>query len=580
MALKKIYPYVKQHRAKIAWGFLFVTISNILATIVPKFVGKAIDIISSGRFDISLVLWQIFWILALTAASGIFMYLTRQMIIVVSRQIEFQLRRDFIAKLSRLPFSFFTENSSGQLISLATNDISAAREFLGPAVMYTANTISTFLFALFFMLSLDVPMTLLSILPLPLITLTTYRIGKKIHLNFKSVQEEFSKLTTQAQDTFSAIRLVKAFVRESYEQTRFASLSETYKRKYMRLEFYQSLMIPLLIVLIGISQLIVLGYGGLQVINKVMTLGEVTQFFVYINLLIWPVAAIGWVTNLIQRASASIDRIWTVFEIPDNGFSRQIAKSENISAEIVFADVWFRYKDDLPWVVQSLNLEIPAGSAVGIVGTVGSGKSTLVKLLGKIYLPSRGQISIGGISLNEIPDAELRRIMAIVPQEPFLFSDTIAENVRLGKPDATDEEVLHSLILAGMESDLKAFPNGIQTIVGERGITLSGGQKQRVALARAFIARPKILVLDDPFASVDSATEHLILQNLMTEFASTTKIIISTRISAVKDCRWIVFLENGKIEEQGTHEALLKANKKYAQLYEIQRITEEIESSR
>jgi len=580
MALKKIYPYVKSHRTKILWGFVFVTISNIFATIVPKFVGKAIDIISSGMFDISMVLWQIFWILVFTIASGIFMYLTRKMIIVVSRQIEFQLRKDFIAKLSRLPFSFFTENSSGKLISLATNDISAAREFLGPAVMYTANTISTFTFALLFMLSLDVPLTLLSILPLPLITLTTYRIGKKIHLNFKSVQEEFSKLTTQAQETFSAIRLVKAFVRESYELSRFAKLSEKYKQRMLKLEFYQSLMIPLLIVLIGTSQLIVLGYGGIQVINRTMSLGEVTQFFVYINLLIWPVAAIGWVTNLIQRASASIDRIWTILEIPEKVEIVSSPKAENVSGNVRFTDVWFRYNEKLPWVIKGLCLEVPTGSSIGIVGTVGSGKSTIVKLLGKIYTPSRGTIIIDKVPLNEISDNELRRIMAIVPQEPFLFSDTIAQNVRLGKPDATDEEVTRSLILAGMESDLKAFPDGIYSIVGERGITLSGGQKQRVSLARAFIANPKILVLDDPFASVDAATEHLILQNLMTEFASTTKIIISSRISAVKDCQQIVFLENGKIVEQGTHEALLKANQKYAQLYEIQRITGEIEVSK
>ncbi len=577
MALKKIFPYVKKYKSKVILGFLFVTISNIFGTIVPKFVGKAIDIISSGKFNIQDVLLQIFWLLLFTLFSGLFMYLTRKMIIVVSRRIEYELRRDFIDKLSQLPYSFFTENSSGRLMSLSTNDVSAAREFLGPAVMYTANTISTFILALFFMFSLDISLTLWSILPLPLITITTYRIGKSIHTHFKGVQEEFSKLTTQAQETFSGIRLVKAFVREAYESNRFAELSEIYRKKYLRLEFYQSLMIPLLIVLIGISQLIVLGLGGIRVINKTMTLGEVTQFFVYINLLIWPVAAIGWVTNLIQRASASIDRLWEIFEIPlSNGKSRGW-KSANFDGTISFVNVWFKYREDLPWVLHNIIFEVPKGSSLGIVGNVGSGKSTIVKLLGKVYPPTKGVILFDNIELDEIEEKELRSLLAIVPQEPFLFSATIAENVRLGKPEATDDEVLRALVLAGMEKDLITFPDGIQTIVGERGITLSGGQKQRVALARAFISEPKVLVLDDPFSSVDSSMENLILQNLYSRFVDTTKIIISTRISAVRNCDQIILVDNGKIIEKGTHLELLNLGGKYSHLYEIQNLTEEIE---
>lgn len=577
MALKKIFPYVKKYKWQVILGFLFVTISNVFSTIIPKFVGKAIDIISSGKFNIQDVLWQIFWLLLFTLFSGLFMYLTRKMIIVVSRRIEYELRRDFLGKLSQLPYSFFVENSSGRLISLSTNDVSAAREFLGPAVMYTANTISTFILALFFMFSLDVSLTLLSIVPLPLITITTYRIGRSIHTHFKGVQEEFSRLTVQAQETFSGIRLVKAFVRESYESRRFFELSETYRKRNLRLEFYQSLMIPLLIVLIGISQLVVLGYGGIRVINKTMTLGEVTQFFVYINLLIWPVAAIGWVTNLIQRASASIDRLWTIFEIPLKDGKSRFFKSTNFEGKVSLVNVWFRYKEDLPWILQNISFEVPKGTSLGIVGNVGSGKSTIVKLLGKVYSPTKGLILFDNIEFDKIDENELRNVLAIVPQEPFLFSATIAENVRLGKPEATDEEVLNSLIFAGMENDLKTFPDGIQTIVGERGITLSGGQKQRVAIARAFISEPKVLILDDPFSSVDSSTENFILQNLYSRFAEVTKIIISTRISAVRNCEQIILLDNGKVIEKGTHLELLNLGGKYAHLYEIQKLTQEIE---
>lgn len=579
MALRKIYPYILKHKKKVLWGFFFVTISNLLAVAIPRFVGKAIDVIASGNFQISFVLQQIFWLIALTIASGFFMYLTRRKIIVVSREIEYELRKDFIEKLSKLPYSFFTEYTSGKLMSLATNDISAAREFLGPAIMYTANTITTFVLALFFMFSLDVKLTLLSILPLPLITITTYSIGKRIHRHFKDVQEQFSRLTTQAQETISGIRLVRAFVREAYEAERFMALSEEYRRKNMRLEFFQSLMIPLLIVLIGLSQLVVLGYGGLRVIDKTLTLGDVTQFFVYINLLIWPVAAIGWVTNLIQRANASIERLWEVFERKTDtprgkGLPTLIGK---VDGSIRFENVWFRYTKDLPWVLQGINFFVPTSSSFGILGSVGSGKSTIVKVLTKVYGITSGKVFIGGISIDDLDETTVRKLISVVPQEPFLFSATIAENVRIGKPDATDEEVEHFLILAGMERDLQTFPEGINTLVGERGVTLSGGQKQRVAIARALISRPKILIMDDPFSSVDSETEKLILENVLNNFSETTRIIISNRISSVMHCDKIIIIDEGKIVEEGSHKELVSFGGRYQRIFELQKLAEEIE---
>lgn len=579
MAFRKIIPYIIKNKERLFFGFAFVSISNFLAVLIPRFVGNAIDSISTKNFQMDFVITQIFWILLLTICSGLLMYLTRKTIIVLSREIEYELRKDFISKLSCLPYSFFVDYSTGKLMSLATNDISSAREFLGPAIMYTVNTITTFFLALLFMLSLDVKLTLLSIIPLPLITATTYFIGKRIHRNFKDVQEQFSKLSTQSQETFSGIRLVRSFVREAFEAKQFNKLSEDYRQKFVRLEFYQSLMIPLLIVLIGFSQLIVIGYGGLRVIEKTMTIGVVSQFFVYINLLIWPVAAIGWVTNLIQRANASIERLWEIFDIKieKGGIAPVIPQTLDAPASIFFDDIWFKYKDGLPWILKGISFKILPYSSVGIIGGVGSGKSTIFRLIIKIYAPTRGNIFIGGISLEKLKQEFIRNFVAIVPQEPFLFSDSIAENVRLGNPNATDQEIEFVLKLAGFETDLRALPDGINTMVGERGINLSGGQKQRIAIARAMIARPKILLLDDAFSSVDSETEQLILLNIFTHFSNTTKIIISNKISSVMHCDKILVLDNGMIAEEGNHQSLLDLSGKYRRLFDIQKLSEELE---
>lgn len=579
MAIKKIIPYLKQYKKKIFLGFAFVFASNLLAVLIPKFVGKSVDLIASKSFSMNEVLLLIFWILFLTFASGFLMYLTRKQIIVVSRYVEYDLRKEFVAKISRQSFSFFTEKSTGELMSLATNDIPAAREFIGPAIMYSANTITSFVLVLIFMLSLDVQLTFLSLLPLPLITLTTYYIGARIHSVFKDVQSQFAELTTQAQEMFSGIRLVKSYVREIYEAKRFEKLSEAYKKKNLKLEFFYSLMIPLLLVLIGISQLIVIGVGGYRVIKGTMTLGNVSQFFIYINILIWPVAAIGWVTNLIQRASASIARLWEIFEIEEEKTITQNITNVRIKGAIEFIDVWFQYQNDLPFVIQGLNISIPAGSSLGILGPVGSGKSTFVKLLTGTYKPSSGKILIDGNDLSLLPKSFLFNSFAVVTQEPFIFSTTIRENISLGNPDATDEEILHFVHLAGLDKDIESFPEGINTMVGERGVTLSGGQKQRVAIARALIHKPKILILDDPFSSVDAETEAIILQNIFTEMENTTVIIVSNRISSIEACDSIILLEDGKIIEKGTHSELVKLEGKYYTIYQLQKLAEEFDTN-
>lgn len=581
MGLRKLFPYLKKYRDKITLGFFFVGISDLFYIVVPKFVGKAIDIISTKHFSQEDILSQILLIVAFTLFGGIFLYLARRTIITVSRLVEYDLRRDFLASITFRSYNFFTERTTGELMAFAINDISAAREFIGPAVMYGANTITTFIFALYFMFSLDYKLTLLSILPLPFITITTYLIGKKIHTLFKEVQKHFSVLSTQAQEVFSGIRLVKAYVQEIFEAQKFQKLAEEYRQKNMKVEFYNSLIMPLLLILIGSSQLIVLGYGGYRVIQGTMTIGIVSQFFIYINILIWPVAALGWVTNLTQRASASINRLWEILGEGKFDFktvNRDLIKKEFIiSGNIKFSNIWFRYDDSSDFLLKNVSFEIKAGQTLGIVGKVGSGKSTIVKLLSKVILPTQGKIYIDGIDIEQIPDDFFYSFIAVVPQEPFLFSTTIAENISLNGNELDMDEIEYFAKIAGLEQDIKIFPEGIRTVVGERGITLSGGQRQRVSIARALFAKPKVLILDDAFSAVDIQTEKQILKNIYSNFSNLTVFIISNRISSLIHSNKIIVIDKGTVVEEGTHSTLLTLGGKYCALYELQKLDEEFE---
>lgn len=581
MEISKLFPYLKKYKYRLFLGVVFIGISDFLFILVPRFVGKAIDIIALKQFHLNQIYWQIFWILLLTILGGIFMYLTRRTIIVVSRLVEYDLRRDFLRSISKKSFSFFTERTTGELMALVTNDISAAREFIGPAIMYTVNTVTTFIFAMYFMFTLDLGMTFFSILPLPFITVTTYFLGKKIHSLFKEVQKQFSVLTTQVQEVFSGIRLVKAYIKEAYEVLRFKEFSEDYRQKNMRLEFYNSLMIPLLLVLIGFSQLIVLSYGGFRVMNGSMTIGTLSQFFIYLNILIWPVAALGWVTNIIERATASINRLWEILgkEQDSKTYNKfvKINGSIKITPYISFSDVWFSYNSTSEWVLKNVSFNLKAGETLGIVGVVGSGKSTLVKLISKAYLPTRGKIFIGGYDITQIPGDVLYSFISIVPQEPFLFSTTIADNISFCGEKLNADEVMFYASIAGLEQDLKDFPEGLNTIVGERGVTLSGGQRQRVAIARALYTNPKILILDDAFSAVDLRTEKQILAAIYSNFPSITIVIISNRISSIMHSDKLIVLDKGKIVEQGTHSSLISLGGKYCALYELQKIEEKVD---
>ncbi|NBO69191.1 MAG: ABC transporter ATP-binding protein [Bacteroidetes bacterium] len=574
--LARLFPYLKKHKLRLMLGFLFVTISNICSTSVPKFVGSIVDGMQKSSINQDSVNSSIGIILLLTIGSGFFMFLTRKTIIVSSRLIEYELRNDLLSALERQSLSFYHKNSTGSLMALTTNDISAMREFLGPALMYSANTLTTFSFALAFMGALNPSITMIALLPLPFMAFLTYVIGKKVHIGFREVQEQFSTLTAQAQEAFSGVRVIRAYRRESHETKEFEHESSLYQQRNIRLAFLQSLTMPSMMALVGFSNLLVLGYGGMLVIQGKATIGDLSQFFIYLNQLIWPVAAIGWVTNLIQRAAASAKRVGDIMDMAsdindDNEFHDNVYDHSGIT----FQHVGMKYPGRTIPALEHVHFTVPKGTSLGIVGATGSGKSTIAALLPRLFDPTNGDIFIHNVSIKHIPLHELRSKIGLVQQETFLFSMSLADNIRFGKPNASIEEVHIAAELAGLAEDIATFPKGYDTIVGERGITLSGGQKQRTAIARAIIRNPEILIFDDVFSAVDTATEEHIIRGLKSLMVDRTTIIIAHRISTVALCERIIVLDQGNIVEQGTHEELLAAKGMYFDMYERQQLEEE-----
>jgi ATP-binding cassette subfamily B protein len=575
--LKRLLPYLRRHRARLLLGFLFVTISNVCSTAIPRFVGTIVDGMRGSSFTMDDVVLNIMKILLLTAGSGFFMFLTRRTIIVASRLIEYELRNDLLLAIEHQSLAFFHKNPTGTLMALSTNDISAMREFLGPAIMYSANTITTFLFALALMGSLNPEITTIALIPLPLMAWLTYKIGQKVHVGFRDVQEQFSQLTAQAQEAFSSVRVVRAYQREEHEYQQFKGNAEEYKNRNIRLARLQSLTMPAMMMLVGLSNLLVLGYGGLQVIEGHATLGDITQFFIYLNQLIWPVAAIGWVTNLIQRAAASARRVGQIMDTtPSIQDSENAGTQPPADTSVELKNISMQYPGRKEKALANISLRIPAGSSLGIVGATGSGKSTLASLLPRLYDPTEGNILIGDKDIREIPLSTLRGMMGLVQQEPFLFSMSVSENIRFGSPGSTQEQIQAAATLAGLHQDITEFSKGYNTIVGERGITLSGGQKQRTAIARAIVRNPGILILDDAFSAVDTATEEKILEGLKTLMHNRTTILIAHRLSTVALCSQIIVLDQGHIAEYGTHQELLAAGGLYTAMYERQQLEAEI----
>lgn len=592
--LAYLNPYFRRYRAKLVWGLLAVAVSVAIGLISPLVVGRAVDTLRQGVTREALILYAGL-LVAVAVGSGVFTYLRRMILVTLSRDIEYDLRNDYFAHLERLSQGFFQEHATGDLMARATNDLQAVRMLCGPAIMYTANTVLVAAGALFFMVGIHPGLTGLALITLPLVAVATQVLGARVHVLFERVQESFSDLSTVVQENLAGVRVVRAYAQEEGAVRRFRRRNREYVERSRRLIRWSAAFSPLLQLLVGLGFVAVLWYGGWLVTRDAMSLGQFVTFLFFLSKLTWPMIAVGWVINLVQRGTASLGRIRRVMDSePDIVDAEPAADPGEIEGRIAVRDLDFIYGGDAsggertaggvsgkrpgPRVLQGIDFEVPAGATVALVGRTGAGKSTLLSLLPRLIDPPPGKVFVDGVDVRHIPLARLRGAIGMVPQESFLFSATIRDNITFGRPDATDEAVSRAAERAGLDADLADFPNGLETLVGERGITLSGGQKQRVALARALLEEPRILLLDDCLSAVDTHTEERILGNLREIFRGRSVFLVSHRISTVQDADRILVLERGRIRERGSHDELLALGGLYADLHRRQRLEEELEA--
>jgi ATP-binding cassette, subfamily B, multidrug efflux pump len=571
--LRPLLPYVKRYRWGYAGGMVCIFLTNGIQVLGPKVLGIASDALLKGVTRQKLLFFAGL-LLAIAVAKGIFQFLTRWIMIGISRDIEFDLRNDLFEKLESLSYSFYQRHRTGDIMARATNDLSAVRNLLGPAIMYSANTIVLMAGALAFMISISPRLTLYTFLPLPAASILIQYFGRRIHDRFERIQAMFSDISARAQENFSGARLIRAYVQEEAEIRAFEAENQEYIRRSLKLVRLMGMLWPTLEFMLGCAVVMVLWLGGREVVAGRITVGQFVSFNAYMLQLTWPVIALGWVINLFQRGTASLGRLNEIMQEKPAIMNIASASEREITGEIEFRGLNFSY--DSKQVLHDVNLHIPAGSSLAIVGPTGSGKTTLVDLIPRIYDAEPGMVLIDGRPIREYTLASLRKNIGFVPQETFLFSDRIRENIALGVDTATDSEVKISAAAANIATDIEGFPEGYETLVGERGITLSGGQKQRTAIARALIRNPRILILDDALSSVDTHTEDKILNHLRDVMQGRTTIFISHRVSTVRNTDRIAVLHGGRIVELGTHDELLALNGYYSDLYNKQLLEEEL----
>ncbi|MGB1241233.1 MAG: ABC transporter ATP-binding protein [Chitinophagales bacterium] len=580
--------YFFKYRWRLLLGVLFVTLSNVFGVLPPQVIRHAFNLVKENieyyrlydGFEIQAAFYSIFSsavvffalaVLALAVMKGIFMFFMRQTMIVMSRLIEYDFRNEIYEHYQKLTTAFYKRHRTGDLMSRITEDVTRVRMYLGPALMYSVNLTVLIVIVVSTMLQVNVELTLYALIPLPILSISIYYVNNIINRRSEEIQRQLSNLTSIAQESYSGIRVLKAYTQEKATDTFFEKESELYKEKSLKLATVQALFFPLMLTLIGASVIITIYVGGQQVINGYLTSGNIAEFVIYINMLTWPVTSIGWVASIIQRAEASQERI-NEFLQAEPEITSPNDEAFELKGGVKMEDVSFTYPDTGIEALKNVSFNLKPGEKMALIGRTGSGKSTMAELLVRKYDVSEGQISMDEADVRELSLSRLRAQIGYVPQDVFLFSDTIRDNIAFGKKDATTEEIKQAVHQAVILKEIEALPEKFSTLVGERGVTLSGGQKQRISLARALIKNPQLLIFDDCLSAVDANTEHVIINNLNKYLADKTAIIITHRIFSLMDFDKIVVLDDGRIVEEGTHNSLMSARGYYFDLYEKQRL--------